>query len=152
MRRKNRFAIALIAASLSTLVVAGDSAWETPTTDNFAVYQLEDPARALAIAREMRKQFDAGHADAGAIFSIALDALIYFHMDKLDAGQKSEVARLKAGFSVSEWLLKAAQAGSQAAIMGVCRYANREATPHDAHAFTLPQCRELRAKYPKPVQ
>jgi hypothetical protein len=144
---------ALIAVTLSSLAFADDPpADDTPTKENFALFQLEDPVKALNIAREMRKQFDAGDADAGLLFSLALDALLHFHTKKLNSAQKAEVVGLSEGLSESAWLLRAAQAGSQGAINSICHYVEWETTPNDKHVFTWLECQELRAKYPMPAQ
>lgn len=105
------------------------------------------PDAALEMARELRKRADAGDADAAWNF---FRLLVHFAPlgDRSDGQHSAEWFELKDHRSDSDWLLRAAELGSQTAIYAVCGLGEDRLAPADLRERSAARCQELRAKFP----
>jgi len=115
----------------------------------FDMNQLSDPAAAVEKARELRKLADKGDADATYNFAMLL-AYYQSGQGSMDGKQLAELRKLQGPIPISDWLLKAAERGSQPAIEGVCRAGADRLAPADIREQGKARCDELRAKHPAP--
>jgi hypothetical protein len=137
----------LIGSFVVATILAMAAPAAEPVTDPT---KIKDAAMLMEGARGLRKLVDQGDADGTYRFALLVAYVMSGQAPALDESQSAELRQLSERKYGSQWMLKAAELGSQPAIEAICRIGQDPLAPARLRDQGKARCEELRAKYPAP--